>query len=441
MISSIYKKELTEDFRGIVVGNDAEDEFQYGRIKVKVWGIYPDDVKPEELPWAWPETPGIIGGKFQSGWSSVPELGSIVLVRFDYGDINAPIFKGTVPGLQHKPQGENFDNTIPVYGKKDDKTLLDKKDGHEQDFHRLAMSSLEIDYEQDMDNRWMPLEESPESFEDEEKWNISWKAQHKNTVYPYNHVFSSGRHTLEYDNTDGYERVSLSHWNGSYISLDWEGDVINKSFNNQWILSEENNIEWSSKNKVALSKNNVKMVGGDDIQMVAGTTARYFGIKGEPDYNYEGEDVLAEVFTESGTEGAKTYWKFAGNLEYKLENSWILEIMENLHMKIYGDSNTCISGQKVENVSGVCDVSSGGNMNLNAPLIRLNCGAPASADCPETTDPLINSLSDPDRKAQGETSEIQEKGEALVELINKEVGAKCELLKTGDVATFLGNTV
>jgi len=434
IIPSIFDKTTLDYARGIVVLTDAKEEVQYGRIKVQVWGVYPDDVKPSDLPWAWPETPGIIGGKYQAGWSSVPELGSIVRVYFDYGDINSPIYNGTVPGLQHKPKGSTFDNTTSIYGKKNDKTLLDKEDKHEQDFHRLALSAPEFDYEQDLDKRWEPEDTSPEYFDDEEKWRVSWASQHKNVVYPYNHVFSTGRHTLEYDNTDGYERISLGHWNGSFISLDWEGDHISKSVNNTWTISDMQNIEWTKENKVSLSKNNVKMVEGDDVLMIGGTTARYYGYYGDQDFNYEGNAIFDEVSKEDGEEGAKTYWKFRGDLEYSLMDSWIIELLKDYHLSIGGDLHNCITGNVTVNTGGEYDVSSGGTMNFNAPLIKLNCGGPATALCPSPVDPLTGDSTDPERKEQADTSDIEDQNKALVDLINKEIGAKCQLLQTGDVA-------
>ena len=434
MIHSIYKNENQSFYRGIVLMTDAEEEKQYGRVKIKVWGIYPDDVKSKDLPWAWPETPGMVGGKYQSGWSSVPEVGSIVRVYFDYGDINSPIFCGTVPGLQHKPQGSDFDNTVAVYGKKNDKNVLDKEDKHEQDFHRLGMSEPSFDYDQKLDERWEPDEDSPEQFESEEKWNVSWKTQHANVKYPLNHVFSTGRHTLEYDNTDGYERVTLGHWVGSFLSLDWEGDMIFKSINNNWTVSDKNSIEWIKENKVSMSKNSVEMTNENVVRAIGGTAAFYFGREGESNYNYEGEDILGEVLLGDINSDSKAYYNFAGDLEYKLEKSWLIEVIEDVRLGVSGELHACISGKTVINTGSTFDIQSDGVMNLNAPLIKLNCGCPEVAECTETEDPLTGDSTTPDRKEQGETSKLEEQNEAFVSLINKEIGAKCKLL-IGDVAS------
>ena len=237
------------------------------------------------------------------------------------------------------------------------------------------------------------------------------------------------------DNTDGYERISLGHWIGSYISLDWEGDVITKAHNNIWQIADKSRIAWIKENDVQLTKNNVSMVDGEEIRFIGGDSAYYFAKKGVQDYNFEGGDPFIETSKGEVDSSAIIYFEFGSDLKYKFDRSWVIDITEDFKLKIAGDHDECTSGSKTVNVGGILDVSSGGIMNLNAPVIKLNCGGPATADCGEVTDPLSSDPTTPDRKEQGEISNIEDVEEAFVEMYNFGVGAECDLLKPCDLAS------
>ncbi len=80
------------------------DPLNKGRIKVFVYGVYPDSYEnvPEKLPWAEPAM-GIFGGytskigsnpaiPVETGSCAVPKKNSTVWVFFDGGDINFPVY-------------------------------------------------------------------------------------------------------------------------------------------------------------------------------------------------------------------------------------------------------------------------------------------------------------------------------------------------------------
>jgi len=75
---------------GVVV--DVQDPQRLGRVRVRVPGLL-DGL--DEYPWAHPLHPPGLGGDGQSGWFSVPELQSQVLVVFPYEDIYVPFYIGT----------------------------------------------------------------------------------------------------------------------------------------------------------------------------------------------------------------------------------------------------------------------------------------------------------------------------------------------------------
>jgi len=68
---------------------DIEDPQKVGRIKVKVYGKF-DDLKKEDIPWAYPGNNHTGASPSGGGFFSVPKLGSIVSVKFDMGNIYHP---------------------------------------------------------------------------------------------------------------------------------------------------------------------------------------------------------------------------------------------------------------------------------------------------------------------------------------------------------------
>lgn len=83
-----------DDFQKIYIGMviDNKDPDRYGRCKVRVHGLH-DEFFPEDLPWAIPEFPLNFTEK---GSFMVPEIGTLVYVKFDDGDLYEPIYFGKV---------------------------------------------------------------------------------------------------------------------------------------------------------------------------------------------------------------------------------------------------------------------------------------------------------------------------------------------------------
>jgi hypothetical protein len=80
---------LSGIYRGIVVDN--VDSSKFGRIKVKVHGLF-DDVNTGQIPWAKPALPIFTGAGVGYGNFAVPEIGSYVWCFFEAGDVYQPIY-------------------------------------------------------------------------------------------------------------------------------------------------------------------------------------------------------------------------------------------------------------------------------------------------------------------------------------------------------------
>jgi len=126
-------------YRGVV--ECRYDPLFAGRIKVRIWGIHTQVKEPktpthgipiEELPWAQPVN-GIFQGSVNGyGVSTVPILGSHVLLFFENGNIMQPRYFASVPAIPEKRENVILGFTDPCDNYPKDERL------EEPDFHRLA---------------------------------------------------------------------------------------------------------------------------------------------------------------------------------------------------------------------------------------------------------------------------------------------------------------
>ena len=76
--------DLSKEYLGRVAYND--DPTFSGRCKVRVFGIF-DTFEIEEMPWFTPQTSSVFSSDKGYGSISVPKVGTIVRVRFPFGNI------------------------------------------------------------------------------------------------------------------------------------------------------------------------------------------------------------------------------------------------------------------------------------------------------------------------------------------------------------------
>ena len=79
-------------YSGKVVDNTDPDKDM--RVKVRVYGLYGNEIPDGDLPWA-RQDDGFVGS--QIGSYVVPPVGAIVKVYFDFDDIYSPIYTTKVP--------------------------------------------------------------------------------------------------------------------------------------------------------------------------------------------------------------------------------------------------------------------------------------------------------------------------------------------------------
>lgn len=88
---------------------DNKDPEKIGRCKIRIHGLH-DELLPEELPWSIPEFSLNFSSK---GSFMVPEIGTLVYVKFDDGDIYEPIYSGKVLDREHLDFESDYQEDYP----------------------------------------------------------------------------------------------------------------------------------------------------------------------------------------------------------------------------------------------------------------------------------------------------------------------------------------
>ena len=86
-----YEDKYEGNFTGIVVDN--KDPDKVGKCKIRVYGVYGDDIQDKDLPWAFPDF-NFRGGL--KGSFIVPPVDCIVNVYFERGEIYIPRYSNKV---------------------------------------------------------------------------------------------------------------------------------------------------------------------------------------------------------------------------------------------------------------------------------------------------------------------------------------------------------
>jgi hypothetical protein len=99
-------------YTGKVVDNNDPDK--QGKCRIRVYGIFGDEVPDEDLPWALPDFSfvGSLVGSF-----IVPPIDALVKVYFDHGDVYLPHYctKAVVSNSQPTQKDINYPNNMIIY--------------------------------------------------------------------------------------------------------------------------------------------------------------------------------------------------------------------------------------------------------------------------------------------------------------------------------------
>lgn len=183
--SNPEKKRHPGVYRAVV--RDNKDPEQLKRVKLEV----PEVLGPLLTDWAYPGTDTGGGLEEVDGGSAIPSIGAHILVQFESGDVNRPLYMGAWWG---RPKGKNHVPKL-VRGQRDESAGPPKG----------------VDITTSGDYVPRPQPQSPYA-----------------AKYPFNRVIKSknGKLTVELDDTPGAERIHVFHGpSKSWLEMDVMGKL------------------------------------------------------------------------------------------------------------------------------------------------------------------------------------------------------------------------
>lgn len=259
-------------FVGVV--EDRDDPEKAGRVKVRCLGYHSANVQEipkDDLPWASVMMPVTAGANSGIGFSPHFLLeGTWVVGFFRDPAKQEPVIIGAIPG-KNTTETTNF--TIAASSKvggfsspKDGGGFIDPNSKYPTDLYLdiadtnlLAQESADTHPSKsvkDTLDSWSTASGSAEQI-------ASTQASAK---YPTNHVFETeSGHYVEFDDTEGNERIHLYHKMGTFIEIDSSGNVIIKTVGNVTNIVAGNMDTYVKGNYSVSAGGNIDVYAGKDL--------------------------------------------------------------------------------------------------------------------------------------------------------------------------------
>ena len=322
-LSDISPKDniLTGFYRGIV--EDRLDPEKLGRVRIRIFGVHTDvkiktpteGVPTEELPWAQPVISPVEGGVSGFGLWSVPLHGSQVLVYFEEGNMMHPRYMASLPG---RPEESSKG--------KGDKGFYDPDE-------KYPIDTLEKPHE--------PNEKGTE---------IENNDMHK---------LATGEKT---------DDTIVKH------KKDAKDKSVKTATNDQWdepdpyyAAEYPDNIVFATHSGITIEIDNTD---GEERLHVYHPSKSYIEI------DKEGNIVIRNAKDKFEIVDNDKKVHIMGNQDETIDKDNTSFVKQNQTEKIYINKKEVVGGKKDVMVHGQEIKKLGGNYNVNAPLIRLNCSTP-----------------------------------------------------------------
>jgi len=214
-------------YKGVVENN--KDPQKMGRCQIRIIGLHTilkvksvhEGVPTNELPWANPAWPITNSGVSGIGDWQVPRQGSYVLVFAEDNDLQRFIYFAVITGIPQELANPDIgfqdpDGTYPELLSEPDYSRLSSN-------RKIEDTIIPIKVKECVKN----IPTSDGKFWDEPQEPYS-------AEYPYNKVIETeafdykNGHIIEMDDTPGKERVHIWHKVGTFLSVHWHGQMVQK---------------------------------------------------------------------------------------------------------------------------------------------------------------------------------------------------------------------
>jgi hypothetical protein len=247
-------------FIGVV--EDRNDPLKVGRLKVRIIGAHTSDktiLPTEDLFWSSVMLPITASGISGIGQSATGLLeGSWVFGFFRDGERSQDaVILGSLPGrpTQGANSSQGFFDPNGVY----------PRYINEPDTNRLAVNNGEKPHPSsaiDAANR----------ITDIQAYNSEWSqpASTYAAVYPFNQVYESeSGHIVEFDDTEGAERIHIRHRSGTRFEITANGDQLAITKGDNYIIIDGNNKVYIAGSSDITVNGNANIKAGGDVGVLA----------------------------------------------------------------------------------------------------------------------------------------------------------------------------
>lgn len=255
-------------YQGIV--EDRNDPLKLGRVKVRIIGIHSDNrtsphdsdfIPVSDLPFAEPAYP--ITGNCMSGSSdfAVPLNGNLVWIFFKDPEMQYPVYFA-ISSRIHKEQpdfSKGFSDPDKVYPKSDSLG--------ESPISRMGRSEkldqTIVQKKKDEVDTFITCQQV-----------VQEPATPHATKYPNGRIIETpSGHVIEFDDTEGAERIHIYHKSGTFHEIHPNADEVNKIKGNSFtIILKDDHVHIKGNSKIRIDGNAYMEIGGDSFSTVAGNT-------------------------------------------------------------------------------------------------------------------------------------------------------------------------
>jgi hypothetical protein len=342
-------------FEGVV--EDRIDPKMLFRVRVRMYGIYTEDkalIPTEHLHWAQVMHPTTSPAMSEIGHTPFFVEGTHVIGFFRDGlSCQDPIVIGTIAGIPKEPANPALGFYDP-FGKYP--LYLEEADTSRHARHEnIGLTLTEVKRQQRLIHTDKPVPAHPPLNQEEIPYA---------TVYPYNkvHQTESG-HVIEYDDTEGHERICISHRTGSFIEIHPDGKVTVKSMDNMYELVT------GEKQSITLKDENLHIGGNWNVHVEGDWNV---DVMGDINFNVGGKINATSGDDQNFTTGGTYKVEAAEDIILNAGGAIILN-GASLEIGVTDGASILASGGVSIGASSV-DIGSSGGINLSGSDVVLKGG-------------------------------------------------------------------